>query len=264
MQHALERGTSRNPDSLVELLLDAPCRESALDFARDRKASGLAAHPFYNYLLLRTRYYDDSVLRALRAGVRQVLIIGAGTDTRAYRFRSQLQAVNATVIECDLPAAIAEKEKCVGALGDHRHVRFSALDLIAPPSEEWFASSGYDREVRCLILIEGVTPYVPEKSFERWLDFFSKNSPEGTMLCCDYKLRGGNDEFGQSGPNSARTLRLGKSERAVAEFHRRCGWSVQDVQHSESLAKEYEMASDRALCRQDVIVCSLRATSQSE
>src|SRR5580765_6339307 len=51
------------------------------------------------YFLVRTRFIDDSLMRAVRAGATQVVILGAGFDSRAYRFRQRLGHVK--VFEVD-------------------------------------------------------------------------------------------------------------------------------------------------------------------
>jgi methyltransferase (TIGR00027 family) len=263
VQNVLEHGAGQNPDYLVGQLLDAACRKQAVEFAEYHTLSGLLAHPFYNYLLLRTRYYDEAVLQSLDAGCKQVLIIGAGTDTRAYRFRSQLLDANAKVIECDLAAAMTEKARAVAQLGEHGHVRFCTINLVDEPSAGWLKASGYDQEAKSLIIIEGVTPYVPERPFRRWLAFLAEASRRETMLCCDYKLAGCNDSFGREQANAEPTLRLAEGETAIAEFHHCSGWDLRSIESSDSLAKRFGMAAERVLSREDIIVCSEKRAGAS-
>src|SRR5262249_44714845 len=74
-------------------------------------------------LLCRTRRIDDAVRDAMRRGLPALVILGAGLDTRPYRF-TELAKVN--VVEIDLPAVQEFKKACLsrrfGALP--RHVRF--------------------------------------------------------------------------------------------------------------------------------------------
>ena len=52
--------------------------------------------------LLRTLHIDRAMQKALMKGARQVVILGAGHDSRAYRFRNALRD-NALVFEVDFP-----------------------------------------------------------------------------------------------------------------------------------------------------------------
>jgi methyltransferase (TIGR00027 family) len=78
-------------------------------------------------ILCRTRYLDDVLRRSLEQGLEQLVILGAGFDTRAYRIANvdQLQ-----VFELDLPGSVKLKqirlEKVLGAVPEH--VTFAGID----------------------------------------------------------------------------------------------------------------------------------------
>ena len=63
-------------------------------------------------LIARTRFFDDRVLAALSAGIRQVVILGAGYDDRALRFRSP----GVRFFELDHPATQADKARRLRAM----------------------------------------------------------------------------------------------------------------------------------------------------
>src|SRR5262245_33407187 len=79
-------------------------------------------------VIVRTRYIDDVLADALRSGVEQVVILGAGFDSRAYRVRG-IEGIR--VFEVDLPMTQAEKKTVVarrlGALPPH--VTFVPIDF---------------------------------------------------------------------------------------------------------------------------------------
>src|SRR5437868_1962952 len=64
------------------------------------------------YVPLRHRFIDDHLIAALDAGTEQVVLLGAGYDTRAYRFAEQL--AGRPVYEVDL-AAISQAKAAVVA-----------------------------------------------------------------------------------------------------------------------------------------------------
>ena len=77
-------------------------------------------------LLARTRFFDQAVLDALGAGVGQVVIVGAGYDDRALRFR----APGVTFFELDLPATQADKRRRLQSMaGGPGRARLVPIDL---------------------------------------------------------------------------------------------------------------------------------------
>ncbi|HEY5437200.1 MAG TPA: class I SAM-dependent methyltransferase [Candidatus Limnocylindrales bacterium] len=92
----------------------------------------------------RTRFFDDWLHAvAIEGGIRQVVLLAAGLDTRAYRLP---WAAATTVFELDRPVVLAEKERTLDAAGaapacDRRVVR---ADLAADWAAELLAA-GLDR-----------------------------------------------------------------------------------------------------------------------
>src|SRR5271156_2738469 len=64
-------------------------------------------------MLVRTRFIDELMERAVRGGVTQLVILGAGFDTRAHRFAELLKDV--AIIEIDYPATQEYKKRRVEA-----------------------------------------------------------------------------------------------------------------------------------------------------
>jgi methyltransferase (TIGR00027 family) len=69
--------------------------------------------PLRDQLAARTQFFDEQVLAALGRGIRQVVILGAGYDDRALRFRSP----RTRFIELDEPGAQADKADRLRAVG---------------------------------------------------------------------------------------------------------------------------------------------------
>lgn len=72
----------------------------------ERRAAGVFFHH-----QARTKYIDEVLLAELAAGAAQLVLLGAGYDSRAYRFASELRS--ARVFEVDHPATSAEKQRRV-------------------------------------------------------------------------------------------------------------------------------------------------------
>src|SRR5215475_502318 len=97
----------RNPDLLadkligpdeLELIRDHPLSKGLeQDYAEGSQNPRIVV--FVGLMLLRTRFIDEALSRAVANGARQIVILGAGFDSRAYRFRNQLKGCK--IIEVD-------------------------------------------------------------------------------------------------------------------------------------------------------------------
>lgn len=117
-----------------------------------------------SYLTARTRYFDDIVLTALRAPA-QIVILGAGYDDRAIRFRSS----TATFIEVDHPDTQADKLRRLQRLGIRTDgVAFRPVDLEDPD-----LSLGLDDILDAVppttIVCEALLPYLTPGAADRVL-----------------------------------------------------------------------------------------------
>jgi methyltransferase (TIGR00027 family) len=100
----------RNPDWVADRLISpaelALIAEHPISKALDRNFEEAIYDPdifgFAWLMLVRTRFIDERMERAIRSGATQLVILGAGFDTRAHRFRELLK--DTTVIEIDYGA----------------------------------------------------------------------------------------------------------------------------------------------------------------
>jgi methyltransferase (TIGR00027 family) len=134
----------------------------------------------------RTRFIDDYLKSRVRKGVRQIVILGAGLDSRAYRIEGLKGAV--TVFEVDHPATQRVKKekvkKTLGSLPDH--VVYVSMDFMKEKLEEKLPEHGYDRNSRTLFIWEGVTMYITAEAVDETLAFVAANSGEGSSVVFDY------------------------------------------------------------------------------
>lgn len=139
------------------------------------------------YIGLRTRVYDDRVIAAVRDGIRQVVLLGAGLDTRAYR----LDLPHDTVIfELDRPALLAWKRAALGGIGAIGAARgCSLIDLGIDLSQPWEQSlhrAGFDAAKPCLILAEGLLAYLEPEGRTEFLQRATGVAAAGSRLSLDH------------------------------------------------------------------------------
>src|SRR5262245_30389757 len=118
----------------------------------------------------RTCFIDDALRAALRDGVEQVVILGAGFDCRAYRTPG---IERARVFEVDHPDTLAEKRRCLRQVFPTAppHVQFVAADFNQRQLEAIMADGRYDPARRTFFIWEGVTNYLTAPAVDvtfRW------------------------------------------------------------------------------------------------
>src|SRR5437762_6300599 len=113
----------RNPDYLAIKFLGPRERAvlpdfqmDALDLDFDRAMKQLGVHLPVAMLAYRTKAFDAALLDALQNGARQVVVLGAGFDSRAYRFQSQI--VNVRFMDVDYGPTQAYKKQRLGEILD--------------------------------------------------------------------------------------------------------------------------------------------------
>jgi methyltransferase (TIGR00027 family) len=138
------------------------------------------------FLAARDRYIDDYLADCLKQGFDQLVILGAGFDSRAYRFDALRGSVR--VFEVDHPATQKAKldvvKKVFGRLPDH--VAYVAIDFNQQTLEERLAAHGYNPRGRTVFLWQGVTYYLDPAGVESTLAFIARYSAPGSSVIFDY------------------------------------------------------------------------------
>jgi methyltransferase (TIGR00027 family) len=139
-----------------------------------------------DFLVARTRYLDDTLQAGIDRGLRQLVILGAGYDSRAYRF-DQLPG-RVKVFEVDHPATqqvkVEKIRQLLGRLPDH--VVYVPIDFAQETLDKRLCDSGYDPRSTTLFIGEGVTYYLSAQAVDDTLAFVSKHSAPGSSIIFDY------------------------------------------------------------------------------
>ena len=137
-------------------------------------------------LLCRTCAIDDLVDAAIARGLKTVVILGAGLDTRPYRLPSLAQA---SVFELDLPQVQShKKERLLACLGTMpANVRFVPTDFQTEPLETTLRSAGLDPNEPVVVIWEGVTQYLQPPAVDAVLKTIATR-PKPTELIFTYVL----------------------------------------------------------------------------
>jgi methyltransferase (TIGR00027 family) len=189
------------------------------------------------FILARCRYMDDLLTESLGQGLRQLVILGAGYDSRAYRFEGLKQEVS--VFEVDHPATqqakLKQLRKILAPAEPPGNVVFVPLDFTWETLEARLPECGYSEQLKTLFIWEGVSMYLDLTSVENTLAFVTGHSPPGSAIVFDYMYQGvldgrikGHSEVSSMRRYrgiSAETLRFGIEEGQVEAFLLERGFS---------------------------------------
>ena len=245
IQSVYETPEYRNPDTLVRHLLPTPLRWLSL-LQGKIQLSKLRQYPFYYYLVARTKYYDDVFTNAISRNITYIINIGCGTDTRAYRFAAELKLKGIKVLECDQANSIAVKQQLAKRRWHTDHVTYISLDLNA---DEWpELEHRLDRILSpALVMLEGVSPYIEEPSFVRFLNFLATKLNPESIIAYDYKIRNDTDGL-DVGRHGKRLFRLPAAKNDVIAYHEALGYKVQHLELSSEISSRLlpNLASSQA------------------
>ncbi|KUO09903.1 class I SAM-dependent methyltransferase [Streptomyces sp. DSM 15324] len=170
------------------------------DEAARRRRQGVAFS-----IVIRTRFLDDLLRQASASGVRQVVLLGAGMDSRAFRMDwpegTRLFEVD-TAAPLDFKASVLRQEGAVA--------RCERITVAVDLREDWpgaLAAAGHDPAVPTVWIAEGLLIYLPEDAVDLLLARIGAQSAQGSRMGLTWGSRGVIERFGADAvPGSAASL----------------------------------------------------------
>ena len=217
------------------------------DDEHGRRAHQLAV----DYQAVRTHYFDTYFADAVDAGVRQVVILAAGLDSRGFRLD---WPAGTTVFEIDQPQVVSYKTTTLESAGaaptaDRRTV---AVDL----RNDWAAAltaAGFDSSRPTAWLAEGLLPYLPTEAQDRLFEIVTSLSAPGSQVAVEAFSLGAADNDRRRAARRARfermrqrlgldinveTLTYQESDRTdAADWLTENGWWVSAVSNTDEMAR---------------------------
>ena len=181
-------------DELAKLFLSEERREklpdetwrSAVKQRVEAKSKGL-----YEYVIARTAFFDELFISTLNENVPQIVLLGAGYDSRAYRFPSGVK-----IFEVDASFTQERKTSILQINGINcDEAVFVTVDFDKDDLFERLGNREYDPAKRTLFIWEGVTPYLSSETVRAVLMAIKQGCRE-SILAFDYlnmPLSGGNE-----------------------------------------------------------------------
>jgi methyltransferase (TIGR00027 family) len=252
----------RNPDSLAERLItpadldlirDHPIADAVQDgYQEGRKSREVAG--MSNLMLIRTRFIDDHLRSALSSGAAQIVILGAGFDTRAYRFAEFLEGRNLFELDYKSTQEIKKRRLAEASITVPSNVHFAEIDFKKDALPDVLRHAGYKPEAQTFFIWEGVSMYLTEEAVRKTLRTISDLAAPGSSLVMDFAGRAMIDLL-EKFPNLSQhnyTTQWGEPwifgvpDGREREFFKECGLELR-----ESLAFLEREAAKRYLTRSD-------------
>jgi methyltransferase (TIGR00027 family) len=140
----------------------------------------------FGHLVARTRFFDDLTLATVEGGTTQVVIVGAGYDARALRFREP----GVRFFEVDLPETQADKHERLSRLMiDASDITFVPLDLTDGDIDVALASAGHDAASRSLFIGEGLLLYLDRAVIEHLFAGLRRRAAGAATLALSLSVR---------------------------------------------------------------------------
>jgi len=187
----------RNPDFLADELI-GPAELALIgehpfskglrqDYAEAIQDPAIAM--FASMMILRTRFIDEALVRAVKSGATQIVVLGAGFDSRAYRFQELLR--DCQVIEADAaPTQEYKKRRIQTVLGEApKNLTYARIDFAKDNIYDVLNAAGFHEGARSFYIWEGVSMYLPEKNVRETLQMVATHSAPGSSIVLDYASR---------------------------------------------------------------------------
>lgn len=202
----------------------------------------------YGESVARTRYIDECLDSCINNGIDQLVILGAGYDSRAYRIPDLAKEVK--VFEVDIPTTqqvkINKIKKIYSSLPSH--VVYVPVDFAREKLDEKLFECGFDKKLKTLFIWEGVSMYLSTEAVDEILAFLANNSGAGSSIIMDYYYKSAIE--GTSELEEARKMQeshgqlgepfiFGIAEEGVDSFFTSRGFTQVNSVTGEFLEKEY-------------------------
>lgn len=203
-----------------------------------------------NYQAVRTHYFDDFFAAASAAGIRQIVILASGLDSRAYRLE---WPAGTEVFEIDQPLVLQYKSETLAQHG----VEATATRHEVPVDlrQDWPAAltaAGFDPTRPTAWLAEGLLMYLPAEAQDRLFTNIGELSAPGSRIAAETMREQASDRreelrerFGRVAEKLGMTqlpdiqdLTYDDPDRAdLAEWLNAHGWAASDIDSQQEMRR---------------------------
>ncbi len=258
-------------DPYARFFLDLPTRLARRPLTIARPVADLAERNsltgISTYVLCRHAFIDAHLRAALAEGIEQVMILGAGYDSRAYRFADEL--AGRPVYEVDLPPLSRRKAAIVARHPDrfgHTRIHRVEIDFRTQSLSHQLDGAGFVSGRRTFVVWEGVAPYLSAAAVGATLTELGRLCGAGSTLALDLWDGGGVDRLAPVRRFGAWSLSLlgepvtfAITPIAASRLLGDLGFDVADLAESDELTSRYSTGGRRASVSPYGVAATLRS-----
>ncbi len=257
-------------DTLALKILPPPIKTLIqIPFYRTLHCRYGAPKGIYPYIIARTKYMDAVYERALANRVDQIVILGAGFDTRAIRF----PVVEGHTLIYEFDAKHTQQTKLnlyhQNNIPVPVNVKFEAIDFVKESLSERLDAIGFPKNKRCLFLMEGLSMYLEPEAIHATFQTMTERMGPTSRVAFDYiyadVLRHEKQHYGEtevmksvSGVNEA--WRFGLEKNTIEPFLSH--YNLRLVEHLSAKDIEDRYFKDRqgkTICQVNDVHCLVTA-----
>jgi len=137
-------------------------------------------------MIARTTFFDRIVEQALKENIEQLVLLGAGYDSRPYRFGNFIQ--DTKIFELDAKPTQQHKKEYLhrAKISISEQISFVPINFETDNLRETLTEAGFSQGNKTLFIWEGVTYYLSREAVDNMLAFVRSNSPSGSSMSFDY------------------------------------------------------------------------------
>ena len=185
----------------------------------------------YEYVIARTKYFDKVFIEALKNNIDQIVFLGAGYDSRPYRFNNLV--VNTRIFEVDAKPTQEHKISLLhkNKIDINESIKYVSVDLEKDDLFEIMSESGFNKLKKTLFIWEGVTFYLTKNTVIQILKMIKENSASGSRVCFDLQTIANHSELIKTDLKDE-TIKFGVENGKIEIFVAENGYSI--VEHVTS------------------------------
>jgi methyltransferase (TIGR00027 family) len=213
----------RGKDYVAEIFLEEDQRKPLKDPAirawvmRNKIAPGA-----YEFMAARSAFFDRIVEHALKENMAQIVLLGAGYDSRPYRFKKFIQETK--IFELDAQPTQERKKECLqrAEISISEKIVFVPINFETDDLRDRLTEAGFSQAKKALFIWEGVTYYLSGEVVDKVLACVRLNSPSGSSIAFDYASLS-NEALNENGAKELRRHMRTQHSREPTKFGIRVG-----------------------------------------
>ncbi len=227
----------RSNDKIAECFLPEERKSALTEKSEREKIKALIPKGLYEYVISRTKYVDRVLLDAVKNNTVQVVLLGAGYDSRPYRFKDMLE--NIKIFEVDAKPTQEYKISLLHKFGIEisKNITYVAVDFEKDQLFKKMYENGYSPQEKTLFIWEGVTFYLSETTVIEMLKKIRENTIVGSKVCFDFQTITNKNDLIKTGIKEEK-IKFGIETGKIASFTSENGYAI--VEHINSTDMEME------------------------